>query len=151
MKLFENLDAYAQAVNTELGVSDWVTIDQAMINKFIDTTGDDQWIHTDEERTMRELNHGIIAHGYLTLSLVPVLGLQVAQIKSVTRGINYGSNKMRFHNIVPVDSRVRLRSFLKDATRKAGGMIVVRKETIEIENVKRPALSVETLSLYFED
>lgn len=151
MRVFKTLDEYADAQGEELGTSDWMVIDQATIDKFAETTGDDQWIHTDPEKCMQRLNHGTIAHGYYTLSLVPVLGKQVYSIESATRGINYGSNKLRFNTPIPVGSKIRLRSFLQDARRRAGGLMVTRLEKIEIEGQSKPALTVETLSLYYED
>ena len=105
-----------QHVGEEMGVSDWVTIDQARIDKFAEATGDHQWIHTDPERAARELPIGsTIAHGYLTLSLVSELSTQNLQIVKKRTGLNYGSNKVRFTGMVPAGSRVRLRSVLKAA------------------------------------
>ena len=105
-----------QHVGEEMGVSGWVTIDQARIDKFAEATGDHQWIHTDPERAARELPIGsTIAHGYLTLSLVSELSTQNLQIVKKRTGPNYGSNKVRFTGMVPAGSRVRLRSVLKAA------------------------------------
>src|SRR5579862_8165761 len=95
-------------VGQEVGVSDWVQIDQDRINTFADATGDHQWIHIDVERAKKEMPGGkTIAHGYLTLSLLPMLGSQIMRVTGVSRGINYGSNKVRFVNMVPVGSRLR--------------------------------------------
>jgi len=105
MRLFENLADYAAAVGEEIGVSEWMEIDQDRINLFADATGDHQWIHLDGERTQKELGMPTIAHGFLTLSLLPVLMAQISGVKSVTRGINYGSNKTRFTSMVPVNSK----------------------------------------------
>ncbi len=151
MRVFKTLDDYTQAVGEELGTSQWMLVAQETVDKFADTTGDDQWIHLDPARCLEKLNHGTIAHGYYSLSLVPVLGKQVYKINSVTRGINYGVNKLRFHAPIAVGSRIRLRSFLQDARKRAGGMMVTRLEKIEIEGQAKPALTVETLSLYYED
>lgn len=151
MRVFKTLDAYADAVGEELGVSDWHLVDQEIVDQYAQATGDDQWIHTDPEKCMKMLNHGTIAHGYYTLSLVPVLGLQIYKIESATRGINYGSNKLRFNTPIFVGSRIRLRSFLLAARRRAGGLMVTRLEKIEIEGQEKPALTAETLSLYYED
>ena len=109
MRVFENLDEMAKEVGKEIGVSEWVEIDQDRINLFADATGDHQWIHLDAERTQKELGMPTIAHGYLTLSLLPMLSSKVSGVKSVNRGINYGSNKVRFTNMVPVNSKVRAR------------------------------------------
>ena len=92
----------AQYVGKEIGVSDWVTVDQALIDKFADATGDHQWIHVDVERAKREMPGGkTIAHGYLTLSLVPRLGQTLYRVKHRSRGLNYGSNRVRFTGQVP--------------------------------------------------
>src|ERR1700739_1090395 len=98
----------------EIGVSDWFTVDQALIDKFADATGDHQWIHVDVERAKREMPGGkTIAHGYLTLSLVPRLGQALYPVKQRSRGLNYGSNRVRFTGQVPAGSRIRLRQKIK--------------------------------------
>src|SRR6058998_1495142 len=95
-------------VGRELGPSEWVTVDQAMIDRFADATGDHQWIHVDVERAKKEMPGGkTIAHGFLTLSLIPMLNHQISHINNVKRGINYGCNKLRFTSPVPAGSRVR--------------------------------------------
>ena len=119
-------------VGEEFGVSEWVTVDQAMIDKFAEATGDHQWIHVDVERATKEIG-GPIAHGYLTLSLIPFLGAGMLPVKGVTRGINYGSDKVRFINMVRVGKRVRMRQKLIGAEPKAGGMQIKNECTIEIE------------------
>src|ERR1700744_6750464 len=111
----------ASLVGTETGVSDWVEISQDRVNKFADATGDHQWIHVDVERATKEMG-GPIAHGYLTLSLIPFLSAGLMPVKGVTRGINYGSDKVRFVSMVRVGKRVRLRQQLIGAEPKADGM-----------------------------
>ncbi len=150
MRVFENLEEYAAAVGEELGVSDWFEIDQEQVNLFADATGDHQWIHLDSERTQKELGMGTIAHGFLTLSLLPVLMGQISGVKSVTRGINYGSNKTRFVSMVPVGSKVRGRATLKAAEPKAGGMLFTSEVTVEIDGSEMPALVSENLTLLFQ-
>lgn len=150
MRVFNDVAEYLAEKGKEIGVSDWVQIDQDRINKFADATGDHQWIHVDPARTQKELGMPTIAHGYLTLSLLPYLMGQISGIKSVTRGINYGSNQVRFVNMVPVGSRVRARVKLKDAQPKAGGMQITNEVTMEIEGQERPAMIAETLSLIYE-
>ena len=150
MRIFNTVADYVAEKGKEIGVSDWVTIDQDRVNLFADATGDHQWIHIDPNRTQRDLGMGTIAHGYLTLSLLPYLMSQISTVKSVTRGINYGSNQVRFTNMVPVGSRVRCRVVLKDATPKAGGTQITNEVTMEIEGQERPAMVAETLSLIFE-
>lgn len=138
-------------VGQDMGVSDWITIDQERINKFADATGDHQWIHVDVERAKKEMPGGkTIAHGYLTLSLIPMLGGQILRITGVSRGINYGSNKVRFTNTVPVGSRVRARQKLVGVEPKAGGLQMTNEVTIEIEGQERPACIAETISLVYK-
>jgi acyl dehydratase len=145
---FEELPSLA---GQELGVSDWVTIDQDRISKFADATGDHQWIHLDVERAKKEMPGGkTIAHGYLTLSLIPWLAGGFLKVEGVTRGINYGSNKVRFTNMVPVDSRVRARSRLLSVEPRGGGMQLTSEVTIEIEGEKRPACVAETIGILFK-
>jgi acyl dehydratase len=132
----------------ELGVSDWLLIDQDRVNRFADATGDHQWIHVDVERATREMG-GTIAHGYLTLSLIPYLALQTIALDGVTRGINYGSNKVRFTNVVKVGQRVRLRQKLLQVLPRAGGLQLTNECTIEVEGEKRPACVAETVAVLF--
>jgi len=135
----------------DMGTSDWVLIDQDHINKFADATGDHQWIHVDVERAKAQMPGGkTIAHGYLTLSLIPMLGSQIMSITGVSRGINYGSNKVRFTNMVPVGSRVRARQKLLAVDPKAGGLQLTNEITIEIEGQERPACIAETISLVYK-
>ncbi len=150
MRVYENLEEMTKDVGKEIGVSEWVEIDQDRINLFADATGDHQWIHIDPERTQKELGMPTIAHGYLTLSLLPMLQSQVSGVKSVNRGINYGANKIRFTNMVPVNSKVRARVKLLKAEPKSGGMQMTNEVTMEVEGQERPAMVAETLSLLFE-
>ena len=146
-----SFDDLPKLAGTETGVSDWVTIDQDRINKFADATGDHQWIHVDVERAKTMMPGGkTIAHGYLTLSLIPWLTGGFLSIQGVTRGINYGSNKVRFTNMVPVGSRVRARAKLLSAEPKSGGMQMTTEVTIEIDGQQRPACVAETISLVFK-
>ncbi len=140
-----------QHVGEEMGVSEWVTVDQARIDKFAEATGDHQWIHVDPERAARELPIGsTIAHGYLTLSLVSELSTQVLQIKKKRTGLNYGSNKVRFTGMVPAGSRVRLRSVLKAAEDvKDNGVRVISEVTMEREGAERPVMVAETISIAY--
>jgi acyl dehydratase len=138
----------AGLVGTEVGVSDWLEVTQARVNQFADATGDHQWIHVDVERATREIG-GPIAHGYLTLSLIPYLSAGMMPVKGVTRGINYGSDKVRFITMVRVGKRVRLRQQLIGAEPKAGGMQIKNLCTIEIEGEDRPACVAETLTVLY--
>ncbi|MEX1251191.1 MAG: MaoC family dehydratase [Hyphomonas sp.] len=132
----------------EVGVSDWHTIDQDRVNKFADATGDHQWIHVDVARATKEIG-GPIAHGFLTLSLLPMLGAEVLRVEGTTRGINYGSDKVRFTNMVPVGSKVRLRQKCLSVETKAGGKTMKMEATVEIEGKDRPALVAESITVLY--
>jgi acyl dehydratase len=135
----------------ELGTSEWVTVDQAMIDRFAEATGDHQWIHVDVARAKREMPGGkTIAHGYLTLSLIPRLSQSIWRIAKRSRGINYGSNKIRFLNPVTAGSRVRLVQTLKAAELIEGGQRLIFEAKVEIEGETRPALIAETIALVFD-
>ena len=135
-------------VGQEIGVSDWHTIDQDRVNLFADATGDHQWIHVDVERATEALGSPIV-HGYLTLSLLPMLGPEVLRVNGVSRGINYGANKVRFTNMVPVGSKLRMRQTCKEVNEKAGGKQMISECTIEIDGQDRPACVAETISILY--
>ena len=141
----------AQHVGVELGPSDWMTVDQAMIDKFADATGDHQWIHVDVERAKKDMPGGkTIAHGFLTLSLVPRMAASLIQIKNRSRGINYGSNKVRFTSPVPAGARIRLKQRLVAVDEVPGnGVRVTTDVTVEIEGQERPALIAEIMGLRY--
>ena len=146
-----SFETVAALAGSEIGVSDWVEITQERINAFAQATGDHQWIHVDVARAAKEMPGGkTIAHGYLTLSLIPFLTGGMLKIDGVTRGINYGSNKVRFTNMVPVGSKVRARQKLLAAEARAGGMQLTSEVTIEIEGQPRPACVAETISLIYK-
>src|SRR5438876_5651403 len=110
MLTFEYPNELLQHIGRELGPSEWITLDQAMIDRFADATGDHQWIHVDVERARREMPGGkTIAHGYLTLSLVPRMAATLLGVTRRSRGINYGSNKVRFIGPVPACAPLRMR------------------------------------------
>ena len=135
-------------VGTEIGVSDWLEITQDRVNRFADATGDHQWIHVDVERATKELG-GPIAHGFLVVSLIPFLAKNIIQYQGVGRGINYGSNKVRFTNVVPVGSRIRMRVTLLSAEQRAGAHQLINQCTIEVEGQERPACVAENISLIY--
>ena len=138
-------------IGTELGPSEWITVDQPMIDKFAEATGDHQWIHVDVERAKRDMPDGkTIAHGYLTLSLVPRLASTLSRVSKRRHGINYGSNKVRFISPVQAGSRVRLRQKLvKVEDVENNGVRITSEMTIEIEGKPRPALVAETLGVQY--
>jgi acyl dehydratase len=138
-------------IGQTVGTSEWVLVDQPMINAFADATGDHQWIHIDVDRAKREMPGGkTIAHGFLTLSLIPMLSHQISHINNVKRGINYGCNKVRFTSMVPAGSRVRGRIKLIAADpMDGGGVRLTNQVTIEIEGQERPACVAETMSIVY--
>jgi len=146
----ETPDEVAQHVGRELGPSEWMTVDQATIDRFADATGDHQWIHVDVERARREMPGGrTIAHGYLTLSLVPRMAQTLMRVKKRSRGLNYGSNKVRFINPVPAGARIRLRQRIADVESIAGGVRITSQMTVEIEGQDKPALIAEIISVQY--
>jgi acyl dehydratase len=135
-------------VGRELGVSEWVVVDQARIDAFAHCTGDTQWIHMNEERAKREGPFGgTIAHGYLTLSLLATLAIEVGIIPAdASAALNYGLDKVRFMAPVRSGSRVRSRVMLTDVERKSGGRIIVRADNaLQVEGEEKPALIAQTL------
>ncbi len=135
-------------VGRELGLSDWLAVDQARIDQFAEVTGDRQWIHVDIERATRELG-GPIAHGLLTLSLLPVLTASAMQFQGVSRGLNYGFDRVRFLSPVPAGARIRSRHVLKAVEPKAGGVCVTQTCTVEIEGAAKPALVCDWLGVFY--
>jgi acyl dehydratase len=144
-----DLLAYA---GKEIGTSDWYTVTQDQINKFADATGDHQWIHVDVERAKREMPGGkTIAHGWLTLSLVPRLAATLYRVKNRSRGINYGANRVRFTGMVPAGGRIRLRLKIKAVeTMKDGGTRITNESTMELEGSERPVLVAETIGVTYD-
>ncbi|RRQ28954.1 MaoC family dehydratase [Rhodococcus sp. Eu-32] len=138
------------AVGEDLGTSDWLQITQDRVNTFADATGDHQWIHVDVERAKKESPFGApVAHGYLSLSLIPLLNAEIYSVENVKLGINYGSNKVRFVNPVTVGSHVRLQTTLASVDDVAGGAVqIVTTQTLEIEGVDKPALVAETITRF---
>ena len=140
----------SERVGQELGVSDWVAIEQWRIDAFAHCTGDHQWIHVDADRAKRESPfRGPIAHGYLTLAMIAPLSMQIGIIpKDAAAALNYGTDKVRFLAPVPAGARVRLRVFLIGVEPKERGQIVMKtRNTLEIEQSDKPALIAETLAL----
>jgi len=147
MRVFTSLDDVAAAQGEELGTTDWVTIEQDRVDKFAEATGDHQWIHVDVERAASGPFGGTIAHGYLTLSLVPWLGSQVFSLETPGAKLNYGVNKVRFPNPVRVGSRVRNTVSVGDVTDLPSGKQLTLKHVVEIEGEDKPACVAETVVL----
>ncbi|MAR82721.1 MAG: dehydratase [Gammaproteobacteria bacterium] len=146
MYKINNIDDAKALEGKELGISDWVVVDQDKIEKFAIATGDDQWIHLDQNRAKRELPDGkTIAHGYLTLSLVPALTRNFIEVKGLKQMINFGSNKVRFYSVVNEGDRVRARGTLMEAKQRGSMIQLLSKITVEVENKTKPACMVEML------
>ena len=149
MRVFNGVDELRAAKGTQLGESDWMTVEQAQIDTFADATGDHQWIHVDAEKAKDGPFGTTIAHGFLTLSLLPVIGWQIYKVDGVKMTINYGLNKVRFTSPVPVGSRIRGSIELVDVADVSGGVQVTNKVTVEIEGSDRPAVVAESLLRYY--
>lgn len=155
MALAQALADLKSKVGQEIHTSDWLTVDQAMIDAFAAATRDKQWIHIDPRRAASESPYGkTIAHGYLTLSLYPLLRGLVDESKplmpGVKRVINYGINKLRFPNAVTVDSRIRAHCKLVSAEEAKGSIELVEEYSVEVEGQERPACVSEcVMRLYF--
>jgi acyl dehydratase len=147
MKVITSIDDASAAVGEELGVSDWQEIDQKRINAFADATGDHQWIHIDSQRAKRESPYGTtIAHGFLTLSMIPALTKDNYRVENAKMAINYGLNKVRFIAAVPSGGRIRARSELLDASKVDDTTVnMTVKHTIELDGSDKPAAVAETI------
>ncbi len=152
-RIVASIDALADLENEDLGATDWVEVPQSMIDAFADATGDHQWIHVDPERAEKESPFGgTIAHGYLTLSLVPGLLSQLVVVDGVTRVINSGVEKLKLKAPVRAGSRVRLTATLKKAKVMRGEMAhVTIGVNVEIEGETKPALQGDLVYVYFRD
>jgi acyl dehydratase len=150
-RIIEGIDELRGLVGQEVAVSDWFTVTQAQIDAFADVTHDHQWIHVDPERAKRDSPFGTtIAHGFLTLSLLPKLHSQAVQIRNVRMGLNYGLNRVRFTSGVRSESRIRARSVLQKLEGVQGGVQLVWAITVEIAGTAKPALVAEWLvRVYF--
>ena len=137
-------------VGEHLGYSDWVEITQDRVNMFAEATGDHQWIHVDVERAKEGPFGGTIAHGYLTLSLLPMLLGQTVKVSGFSMGINYGLNKLRFPSLVPVGSKLRVGAKLATLEDVTGGVQLTYECTFEVEGNEKPAAVAEVLTRYYE-
>lgn len=147
MQVIKSIEDAEALVGQELGVSDWLEIDQKRVNDFADATGDHQWIHIDVERAKKESPYKApIAHGFLTLSLIPALSKDCYRVENAKLGINYGLNKVRFLNAVPVGSRVRARSELIEVKAKDNVADLTVRHTIEIDGADKPAAVAEMIA-----
>ncbi|RFU87311.1 MaoC family dehydratase [Streptomyces triticagri] len=149
-RIFTSADELEAAVGEQLGTSDWLEIDQQRIDRFAEATGDHQWIHVDPEKAAAGPFGTTIAHGYLTLSLLPALVPQILSVENVRMGLNYGTNKVRFPSPVPVGSRVRASGVLKEVARTSdGGVQLTTTVTVEREGADKPACVAESVSRFY--
>lgn len=151
MRVLTGPEAVVAAARSELGASDWVEVDQARIDRFAEATGDFQWIHVDVERAKAELPFGTtIAHGYLTLSLVPLFIKSVVKVEGVSRSLNYGSNRVRYPAPVRAGSRLRAHVRLAEVVDAGENALRLTYGTlVEIEGGERPACIAETVSVQY--
>ncbi|OPF70510.1 dehydratase [Streptomyces antioxidans] len=148
-RIFTSPDELRSAVGEELGPSDWLEIDQKRVDLFADATGDHQWIHVDPERAAGGPFGTTIAHGYLTLSLLPSFTPQLLQVEGVRMGINYGVNKVRFPSPVPVGSRLRATARIVEAAEVKDGLQLTLTVTLEREGGDKPVCVAESVARYY--
>ncbi len=146
---FESPAALLGATGQQLGHSEWLEIDQQRINLFAEATGDHQWIHVDPDKAAQGPFGKTIAHGYLTLSLANYFLPQILKVENVSMGVNYGCEKVRFPAPVPVGSRVRGAGEVISAEEVKGGVQVVVRITVEVEDGDRPACVIDTISRFY--
>ncbi|MEN3584532.1 MaoC family dehydratase [Streptomyces sp. ZYX-F-203] len=148
-RIFTSAEALRAAVGEQLGHTDWLEIDQKRVDLFADATGDHQWIHVDPERAADGPFGTTIAHGYLTLSLLPLFGPQLITVEGVRMGVNYGTNKVRFPSPVPVGSRLRATGTLSAVEEVPGGVQVTLAFRVEREGSDKPVCVAESVSRYY--
>ncbi|WP_406370536.1 MaoC family dehydratase [Streptomyces sp. NBC_00647] len=148
-RTFATVDELRGAVGEQLGYTDWVEIEQKRIDLFAEATGDHQWIHVDPEKAAAGPFGTTIAHGYLTLSLLPLFGPQLINVEGVRMGVNYGTNKVRFPSPVPVGSRLRATATITGVDDVPGGVQVSVAFTVEREGGDKPVCVAESVSRYY--
>ncbi|WTA50782.1 MaoC family dehydratase [Kitasatospora purpeofusca] len=149
MTIFASLAELTAAVGTELGTSQWHTLDQARIDLFAEATDDHQWIHVDPERAKQSQFGSTIAHGYLTMSMIPVLAKECYGVEDVRMALNYGSEKVRFPAPVPVGTAIRATAELVSATEVSGGVQAVVRFTITSAESAKPHCVAETITRFY--
>jgi acyl dehydratase len=149
MRVFDSLDAVKAAVGEHNGYSDWHVVTQEQINAFADATGDHQWIHINPEMAAKGPFGTTIAHGFLTLSLIPMLASQISKVEGIRMGVNYGLNKVRFPAPTPVGSKVRAGAKFLSVEDIPGGLHLVNEVTIEREGGDKPVCVAETVVRYY--
>jgi acyl dehydratase len=149
-RMIDGIDGLKEIVGEHLGYSPYVEITQEQVNTFADATGDHQWIHVDVERAKQGPFGGPIAHGYLTLSLGPMLSPQIFGVTGISMGVNYGAGKVRFPSPVPVGSKLRLGATLLSVEDVPGGAQVTMEFTFEVEGAAKPSCVAEVIFRYYE-
>jgi len=152
MRRINSIEDAKALIGEEIGLSDWAVIDQTRIDQFAEATADHQWIHVDTERATRELPDGkTIAHGYMTLALIPALTQDFIEVVNLSRAINFGANKVRFYSPVQAGARVRARATMLQARQRGGALLLTSEVRIEIDGERKPACIAETLGMFFFD
>ncbi|MEM6107522.1 MaoC family dehydratase [Mycobacterium sp. 050272] len=146
-RVFASIEELQSAIGEGLGTTDWTQIDQAIVNRFADLTGDHQWIHVDVERAAASSFGGTIAHGYLTLSMLPAFGSRLYSIEAGSARLNYGLDKVRFPAAVPVGSKIRATATIRRVQTTPAGTQVVFGWVVEAAGVERPVCVAETVTL----
>jgi acyl dehydratase len=149
MLTLNGIDDIKARVGQELGISDWLEVTQAEIDKFAEATGDHQWIHVDVDKASQTPFGGTIAHGYYTLSLAPRFSYELYTIENVAFALNYGANKVRFPSPLKVGAKVRMRATLSNVEDVAGGVQITTTCTFETEGGEKPVCVAETLTRVF--
>jgi len=150
LRIIKSIDDAKALIGEEVGLSDWIVIDQHRIDQFAEATSDHQWIHVDIDRAAKEMPDGkTIAHGYLTLALIPGLTGNFIKVENLTRAVNFGLNKLRFYVPIPVGSRLRARATVLQARKRGGALLLTSETRVEVEGQRKPACVAETLGMYF--
>ncbi|GII64282.1 putative enoyl-CoA hydratase 1 [Sphaerisporangium krabiense] len=148
MRIFGNVQELKESVGETFGPTEWRTVTQEQVNLFADATDDHQWIHVDVERAAEGPFGGTIAHGYLSLSLLPAFLQELVEVKDIQMAVNFGLNKVRFPRPVPVGARVRATAELAAVKNSPAGRLTTLNVTVEVEGERRPACTAEVLLLY---
>lgn len=150
MRVFDGLDEFVAATGSQLGPTDWLPVEQDRVNKFADATDDHQWIHVDPEQAANGPFGGTIAHGLLTLSLLPHFMHELYTVSNVAMAINYGFNKVRFITPVRVGAKIRARAEIANVQKLEGAVQATMVTTIEVEGSQKPAAVIESIIRYVD-
>lgn len=148
MRTFSSLADFAAATGEDLGYSDWHEVTQAQVSAFADATGDHQWIHVDPQRAASGPFGRTIAHGYLTLAMLPVLVSEIYRIENLTMAVNYGLDRLRFPSPVPTGSRIRAGATLREVKETSLGSLAYSRVTVAVEGHEKAACVADTVTLF---